>query len=207
MADEVKVALPSPLENMQLPDPALVTYFDNAINHRCFWVDYDIDENLLELTRNIISINRMDKDVPVEQRKPIVIWIFSYGGDLDSTFSFLDICAMSKTPIVTINAGVAMSAGMLILLAGHKRYCLPRSMGLIHSGSLTGLSGTYEQSEAYMATYKKNVEIMQSFILGRTKIDKKEFGKKKTKDWYLTAEEQVEKGIVDEILDDLTKVL
>lgn len=74
MADnEVKVALPSPLENLQLPDPALVTYYDNAINHRCFWIDYDIDETLLELARNIIAINRQDNGVPVEQRKPIVI--------------------------------------------------------------------------------------------------------------------------------------
>lgn len=56
MADnEVKVALPSPLENLQLPDPALVTYYDNAINHRCFWIDYDIDETLLELAAEYCS--------------------------------------------------------------------------------------------------------------------------------------------------------
>lgn len=208
MADnEVKVALPSPLENLQLPDPALVTYYDNAINHRCFWIDYDIDETLLELARNIIAINRQDNGVPVEQRKPIVIWVFSYGGDLDSTFSFLDICALSQTPIVTINAGISMSAGLLILLAGHKRYCLPRSQALIHTGSLSGLSGTYEQTEAYMNTYKKNVEVMQEFVLNHTRIDKKEFSKKKAKDWYLNAAEQIEKGVVDEILDDLSKVM
>lgn len=182
MADnEVKVALPSPLENLQLPDLALVTYYDNAINHRCFWIDYDIDETLLELARNIIAINRQDNGVPVEQRKPIVIWVFSYGGDLDSTFSFLDICALSQTPIITINAGISMSAGLLILLAGHKRYCLPRSQALIHTGSLSGLSGTYEQTEAYMNTYKKSVEVMQEFVLNRTRIDKKEFSKKKQK--------------------------
>ena len=208
MADnEVKVALPSPLENLQLPDPALVTYYDNAINHRCFWIDYDIDETLLELARNIIAINRQDNGVPVEQRKPIVIWVFSYGGDLDSTFSFLDICALSQTPIITINAGISMSAGLLILLAGHKRYCLPRSQALIQTGSLSGLSGTYEQTEAYMNTYKKSVEVMQEFVLNRTRIDKKEFSKKKAKDWYLNAAEQIEKGVVDEILDDLSKVM
>lgn len=208
MADnEVKVALPSPLENLQLPDPALVTYYDNAINHRCFWIDYDIDETLLELARNIIAINRQDNGVPVEQRKPIVIWVFSYGGDLDSTFSFLDICALSQTPIITINAGISMSAGLLILLAGHKRYCLPRSQVLIHTGSLSGLSGTYEQTEAYMNTYKKNVEVMQEFVLNHTRIDKKEFSNKKAKDWYLNAAEQIEKGVVDEILDDLSKVM
>lgn len=208
MADnEVKVALPSPLENLQLPDPALVTYYDNAINHRCFWIDYDIDETLLELARNIIAINRQDNGVPVEQRKPIVIWVFSYGGDLDSTFSFLDICALSQTPIITINAGISMSAGLLILLAGHKRYGLPRSQALIHTGSLSGLSGTYEQTEAYMNTYKKSVEVMQEFVLNRTRIDKKEFSKKKAKDWYLNAAEQIEKGVVDEILDDLSKVM
>lgn len=159
------------------------------------------------MARNIIAINRQDNGVPVEQRKPIVIWVFSDGGDLDSTFSFLDICALSQTPIITINAGISMSAGLLILLAGHKRYCLPRSQALIHTGSLSGLSGTYEQTEAYMNTYKKSVEVMQEFVLNRTRIDKKEFSKKKAKDWYLNAAEQIEKGVVDEILDDLSKVM
>lgn len=48
---------------------------------------------------------------------------------------------------------------------------------------------------------------MQEFVLNRTRIDKKEFSKKKAKDWYLNAAEQIEKGVVDEILDDLSKVM
>lgn len=58
-----------------------------------------------------------------------------------------------------------------------------------------------------MNTYKKSVEVMQEFVLNRTRIDKKEFSKKKAKDWYLNAAEQIEKGVVDEILDDLSKVM
>lgn len=58
-----------------------------------------------------------------------------------------------------------------------------------------------------MNTYKKNVEVMQEFVLNHTRIDKKEFSKKKAKDWYLNAAEQIEKGVVDEILDDLSKVM
>ena len=58
-----------------------------------------------------------------------------------------------------------------------------------------------------MNTYKKSVEVMQEFVLNRTRIDKKEFSKKKAKDWYLNAAEQIEKGVVDEILDDLSTVM
>ena len=58
-----------------------------------------------------------------------------------------------------------------------------------------------------MNTYKKSVEVMQEFVLNRTRIDKKEFSKKKAKDWYLNAAEQIENGVVDEILDDLSKVM
>ena len=55
--------------------------------------------------------------------------------------------------------------------------------------------------------YLYDVQLMQEFVLNHTRIDKKEFSKKKAKDWYLNAAEQIEKGVVDEILDDLSKVM
>ena len=207
MPEYIQVELPKQLDNYQLPDPSLATYWSNAIQHRTFWIDDDIDAAILEITRNIIAINREDKAIDPSERKPIVLWIYSYGGDLDSTLSFLDACQLSKTPIITINAGVAMSAGLYILIAGHKRYCLPRARALIHSGSIGGMSGTYEQSEAVMADYKKSIASLQEYVLERTKIDPKLYAKKKAKEWYVDSAEQVSLGIVDGILTDFDAVM
>lgn len=91
-----------------LPDPELLVYYKNLEN-RTFWIDYEIEASLLEISKYIIQFNQEDKDIPIENRKPIKLFIFSYGGDLDVCFNLIDICLASKTPIHTINAGVAMS--------------------------------------------------------------------------------------------------
>lgn len=207
MPEHLQIELPKQLENYLLPEPALATYWINALNHRTFWIDDEIDVSILEITRNIVAINREDAGIEPELRKPIVLWIYSYGGELDSTLSFLDACQLSKTPIITVNAGIAMSAGLYILLAGHKRYCLPRSRALIHSGSIGGMSGTYEQSEAVMADYKRCIASLQDFVLERTGMDPKLYAKKKSKEWYVDAADQVALGIVGAILNDFDAVM
>ena len=206
MPQGIAIDIPSPIENLQLPEPNLTMWWQNALNHRTFWIDFDIDIDLLSIERMILDINRQDAGKEPEQRKPIVIWIYSYGGDLDCTLSFIDVCELSKTPIITINAGVSMSGGLMALLAGHKRYALKRSRALIHSGSASGIGGTYEQNEAVMADYKRQIQNMRSYIVSRTGMDEKLYKKKQSAEWYLSAEEQLANGIVHGILTDLSAV-
>ena len=47
---------------------------------------------------------------------------------------------------------------------------------------------------------------MREYILERTKIDAKMFGRKKSKDWYLSADDQLNYGIVDAFVDDFDEV-
>ena len=206
MPQGISIDIPSPIENLQLPEPNLTMWWQNALNHRTFWIDFDIDIDLLSIERMILDINRQDVGKEPEQRKPIVIWIYSYGGDLDCTLSFIDVCELSKTPIITINAGVSMSGGLMALLAGHKRYALKRSRALIHSGSASGIGGTYEQNEAVMADYKRQIQTMRSYIVSRTGMDEKLYKKKQSAEWYLSAEEQLANGIVHGIVSDLSEI-
>ena len=150
--------------------------------------------------------NKQDKDVPVEERKPIKLLLYSYGGDGMACFSLLDIIALSKTPVYTVNMGVAMSAGLLILLAGHKRFCLKTSTALAHSGS-GGTQGSYETTKAQMKDYERFVETMRKYIIERTNIDQKLMNKKKAQEWYIYGEEQVSLGIVDKVVDDIDDII
>lgn len=184
-----------------LPSPDTLNYYIDA-KERIFFIDFDIDESLLEIERKILQYNRADKDVPVDQRKPIKLFIYSYGGELDAMFSFIDVVALSKTPVWTINVGIAMSAALVMLLSGTKRFTMPHATALIHSGS-GGTQGTYEQSESAMNNYKKQVIKMREYIMAHTTIDKKTMTKNQAKDWYLDADEQVNFGIVDKICDDV----
>lgn len=205
MDELMQIAIPQSIENLQLPDPELVTYYRN-LEDRVIWIDYGVDESILEISKLIMYFNKLDKDIPIEDRQPIKLLLYSYGGDGQACFSLLDIIALSKTPVWTINMGVAMSAGLLILLAGHKRFCLKNSTALAHSGS-GGTSGTFEQTEAQMKDYQRFVKTMRDYIIERTNIDTKTLNKYKNKEWFLYSEDQLKYGIVDKIIDDIDEIL
>jgi ATP-dependent Clp protease protease subunit len=194
-----------PEADVKLPSPDLLLYYKNYDN-RAIAVDCDIDDSLIETTKQIVEYNRSDKDIPVEQRKPITIFIMSYGGDLYQAYALISAILASKTPVRTVNMGVAMSAGLLILLAGHERYAMKYSTAMIHSGS-GGAQGTYEQMEEQQKNYKKLIDMMRDYILERTNIDPKLFKKMCSKDWYITDQEQVDYGIVSKIVDSLDELI
>lgn len=205
MEDFMPIIIPQNLENVQLPSPELLMYYRN-LDQRVIWIDYGVDETILEVSKLIMRFNKEDKDIPTEERKPIKLLIYSRGGDGDACFSLLNVIALSKTPVYTVNMGVAMSAGLLILLAGHKRFCLKNSTALAHSGS-GGAAGTYEQTEAQMKDYQRFVQTMRNYIIERTDIDQKTLNKYKSREWYLYAEDQVKYRVVDKIVDDIDEII
>lgn len=161
--------------------------------------------NLNSLIHIIERYNYDDKDIPVEERLPIKIFIDSPGGDQVSANIFSNIIHMSKTPVYTINIGQAFSAAGLILIAGQKRFAMPGSYALIHSGSAS-VSGTKEQVESQHKFIKEIEKKSEEFVLSNTKIDKKQYAKNAPGDWYISDEKQVELGIVDEIVTDISVV-
>ena len=112
----------------------------------------------------------------------------------------------SVTPVWTINIANAFSGGALILLSGSKRFALPYSKAMIHTG-YNEITGTYEQIIEQVNKYKKEIIEMKGFILSNTTISGKLYNKMKSKDWYMTCKEQVYYGLVDEIVENLYSLL
>ena len=203
----VDVIVPKDVADMKLPAPELVDYY-NDMHNRVIYVDYDIDNTLMrEVGRQILEYNRVDKGKPSNERIPIVMLINSCGGDLSATYATIAIMETSITPIITVNMNEAYSAAGLLLMAGHKRYCMPRSQILIHSGSAQGIGGNYEDIQESTKSYKKMVEEMREFIVSKTSIDKALMKKNQSRDWYLDTSEQINLGCVDEVLADLDNIL
>lgn len=201
MGQELLVAIPESVANLQLPNPELRNYYRD-IEHRILYIDDQIDENLLELSKEIIRWNKEDKDVPIEHRIPIKIMIDSPGGDVSATWSFIKLIEISKTPIWTVNLCCAYSAGADILAAGHKRFAMPGTSVLVHSGSCY-YGGTQEQAESMKKFGDKLTKRVTEYFLGHTKIDPKVYKRKAPSDWYLDEEEALANGIIDEIITDL----
>lgn len=190
---------------IKLPDPTLLEYYKD-IEKRRMWINFDIDDTLFEFTQRIYNYNAEDKEIPIEDRKPIYIYIMSYGGCLENTFAFISACLTSKTPIITVNCGISISAGGLIFLAGSKRYTTKFATVMIHSGSTSGVGGTYEQTVSQQKNYNKTVERMKNYILERTGMDSKIFNKHKAEDWYIYADEMLKLGIATDIIENIDDV-
>lgn len=203
---DMEILLPAgPEPNMQLADPSLVNYY-HCIDNRILWVDAEIDIALLEITRWIMKWNIDDKDVPVEDRIPIKVFIFSPGGNLAETMHACSVIQMSKTPVWTVNMGAAMSGGFLLLISGHKRFTMPYARAMAHLGS-GGAGGTFRQAKDAMADYEDQIDDLKAHILKCTSITTDELTHWEDRDWYMGAEAMIANGVVDQVVENLDEIL
>lgn len=147
-----------------------------------------------------------DKGIPVEARRPIWIYLFNYGGSTDVMWSLVDVMAASQTPIYTVNMGQCASAAGLIFMQGAKRFMFKNAVLMIHegSGAFAGDAGKLlDQTESYKLSIKR----MKEYILSRTQIPPKLLNKKRSNDWELTAQECLEMGVCDAIIESLDEVI
>lgn len=191
-----------------LPKPEMYMYY-KGLKNRTIWLDDTLSELLsIPITQMILEWNREDEEnnIPVDSRKPIKVFIYTLGGDIDEIFQLADIIDLSKTPVYTYNMGMALSAGLDVLISWHKRFALKNSKSLYHSGS-AGIQGTAEQIQSQTAQYAKQLDILNERVLKRTKISKELLKKKKKSEWFIIGNEQVELGIVDELITDVSELL
>lgn len=206
--DVFELAIPKEVgATARLADPYLLSYYEQAEN-RTLWLDSELTEDGSEIVKKIIRWNweDEDRDIPIDQRKPIHIMLLSPGGDLYVMLAIVDAIRMSKTPVYTCAVSLTASAACAILVAGHKRYAFPHAHGMWHSGS-AGVSGSMEQVQSATKHLDMIEKHMQEFLLERTKVDAKMLKKYKDKDWYLSASEMLELGFIDHIVESLNEIL
>lgn len=178
--------------------PDTYQYFKGLENRRII-VNSDIDYGVIE--QILLPLIDMDNDGTGE---PIEIYLSSIGGSL---FDGMAICAAIdrlKTPTTIIAPTYCFSMGGLILMAGKNnpnvtKKCYPYSTALIHSGS-NYLEGDAMNVKDTLDFYERYDEIVKKYILEHTNITEEEYEAKKRFEWYFTANEMLEKGLVDEII-------
>lgn len=169
---------------------------------RVVYLDFDVCPETTAIHRQILLWNMEDKDKPVEERKPIWLYIISWGGDLSYMWMLIDLIRTSKTPVYTVNIGIAASAAALIFLAGHKRYMTENSVLMIHEGSAS-MDGDAGKILDMTESYKIKLKKMKEFIEKRTSIPHSTVMKKRSHDWELDAKYCLENNACDEIIQDL----
>lgn len=148
--------------------------------------------------------NEMDNldNISIEERDPIKIYIDSPGGDLDATFSIIDSITLSKTPITTITIGSGDSGGFFIGIVGHKRIGYPHSSYLFHEGCCANEGDAHKYIQ-FTEFYKKKLSMLKKLVLNNTKLSENDYEESRKDDLWLTADEALKYGIIDEIATEL----
>lgn len=197
MAIEGQGALPSTTDYVEYKEFA----------DRILVINGDVNDYLMAAIRQIMFYNAEDKrkELKKEDRTPIKVCIYSYGGDVNIGKAVMAAIEASETPVWTINMGTAYSMGCMILLAGHKRFAMKHSEALIHEGSAS-LSGSAAQIADAHKAYQKKLDWCKKYTLSHTIIPESLYKKKLKDDWYISDEEQLEYGIVDKLIDNLEEL-
>ncbi len=175
-------------------------FYLKDLKQRKLFLNSEIDQfSIADVAKHIMQYNREDFGIEPADRKPVLLYVVSNGGEVDSGFELIDVIQSSKTPIYTINLGYQYSMGFLIGLAGHKRFATRNAKYLMHDGSnFVYNSGAKAQDQ--MEFNRKVEERVKQYIISRSNLTSDEYDSKLRVEWYLFADEAKEKGFVDYII-------
>ena len=175
-------------------------FYVKDLEQRKMFVGGDIDQDQVGgVCRNIMQFNADDKGVPVEERKPILLYIVSNGGEVDAGFELIDTILSSNTPVYTINLGYQYSMGFLIGLAGHKRFAMKNAKYLMHDGSnFVYNSGAKAQDQ--MEFNRRVEDRIKRYVVSKTKISPELYDERERVEWYMFADEAKSLGVTDFII-------
>lgn len=138
-----------------------------------------------------------------DPEKGVNLYINSPGGELPAALAIYDTIQYVKPPITTVCAGKAMSAGALLLACGTKgkRYALPHSRIMIHQPLISGgLSGPVTDIDIETKELINNKNKLVEILAKHTGQSAEKVKADTERNYYMSAEEAKEYGIIDEIV-------
>lgn len=191
--------------DLELPPPELVEFYRRLSDREIVWNDI-ITDCIIDIPLYIIKWNKDDANVPIEERKPIKIFINTNGGDLSMTMLTANVIALSKTPVITIGMGRVYSGGALLLMCGHKRLIFDSTSILIHDGSSGAIGDTGKVLDSLEFTKESEDRVIR-FILSHTRITSELMKENYRRDWYMFSEDAIHYGVADKIITDIDDIL
>jgi ATP-dependent Clp protease protease subunit len=139
-----------------------------------------------------------------DDTREINLYINSPGGLVTAGLAVYDTVQYIKAPVTTICMGMAMSFGALLLSSGTKgrRYALPHSRIMIHQPLVwgEGISGQVTDIEIESQELLKNKEKLIEILVRHTGQPREKIRHDSERNFYMSAEEAREYGIIDEVL-------
>lgn len=166
------------------------------LKERIVFLGTPISDQIANLiVAQLLYLEREDPD------KDISMYIHCPGGVISAGFAIYDTMQLIKCDVSTICVGLAASFGTVLLCAGAKgkRYALPNSTIHMHQ-PMGGAQGQAADIAIAAKEIIRMQEKLRTIIANHTGQPLDKVAKDTDRDFYLSAEQAVEYGIVDEIL-------
>ena len=170
--------------------------YSRLLNERIIFLGTQVDDQIANLIiAQLLHLESEDPD------KDINLYVNSPGGSVYSGLAIYDTIQFIKPDVATTCVGIAMSMGALLLAAGTegKRTALPNAKILIHqvSGGFQGQGTDIEIQAKETISLKRRLE---EIIARHTNQPVEKVSKDMERDYYMTADEAEQYGIVDQVI-------
>ena len=170
--------------------------FSRLLNERIIFLNTPIVTEVAALvTAQLLFLQSEDPD------RDIMMYINSPGGDVMAGLTMYDTMQHVKPDVCTIAVGFVASMGSILLAGGAKgkRYALPNTDIMIHQGS-AGFQGATPDLEVRSRWILRMVRRTNSILARHCGQPYEKVERDTERDFFMTAEEAVEYGIIDAVL-------
>lgn len=173
--------------------------YSRLLKENIIFVNSPIDDQMASLI--VAQLLFLSSENP---KRDINLYINSPGGSVTAGLAIYDTMQFIKNDISTICIGMGASMAQILLCAGTagKRYALPNSRILLHQPS-GGTQGQSSDIEIYTKEILRTRDRLYNIIAKHTGKPVEQIKADADRDNYMSAEEAVEYGIVDKILERL----
>lgn len=173
-----------------------MTVFDRLMMDRILWVAGPVNDRMSTVVQAQLMFL-----ASVDPNKDITMHIDSPGGSVKSGLSIVDVMQYIKPDIITVNTGMAASMGSVLLGAGTKgkRSSLRFSKVMLHQSS-GGFRGNIQDAEVDWKEWQEVNQILFELLGEFCGKDPETVKKDATRDFWLSANQAVEYGIIDEVI-------
>ncbi|MGA1212270.1 MAG: ATP-dependent Clp endopeptidase proteolytic subunit ClpP [Solirubrobacterales bacterium] len=171
--------------------------YSRLLNERIIFLGSGVDDEVANLI--VAQLLHLESDDP---EKDISLYINSPGGSVYAGLAIYDTMQFIKPDVQTICVGIAMSMGALLLAGGAegKRMALPNSKILIHQVS-SGFQGQATDIEIHANEIIDTRGRLDKILALHTKQDLEKVTKDTERDYFMSAEEARDYGIVDRVIE------
>jgi ATP-dependent Clp protease protease subunit len=186
---------PTIIEERQL-NVAQMDVFSRLMMDRIIFLGTQIDD----YTANVIQAQLLYLD-SADQGKDISIYINSPGGSVYAGYGIYDTMQFISSDVTTICTGIAASMAAVLLVAGtpKKRFALTHSRVMIHQ-PLGGVQGQASDIEITAREIAKVKQELNTIISKHTGKSIEEVSRDSDRDFWMSASEAKEYGMIDEVL-------